>query len=312
MIRINLLKSLQVQANSISLQDPANKRKKFVLVGGGILIVLLGAIAVLQYPSLLGGLWTSTKTAAVAPVAEVPKPVTLDTMQPKLVTANAVEETVRDVSDAEASAAAPPTYGDLVPSEKIEFQYYACSRILKDIKAVTPAEVGYANFIFTPPGDFYVHGLANDDENYQRLKKGLGEMVNTTVRAGLEVPAGVKGLAKEFSFYGTINYPLTSLPTPPDHVVTKVNLLLELKHLKSVAANLGILLQEPKLLSTVPVGENQRMIYETKADCTFQQMQDFLSELHEAKSNLGFLKFALHARGDEKIIAEMDILAYVN
>lgn len=312
MIRINLLKPLQLQASSINLHEASGNRKRPLLLGALAVLVLLGAVAIMQYPALLGGLGSETKTAPVTTVAKAPKPVTLDTMQPKRVTDNAVEETVRDLSDAEASVAAPPTYGDLVPSEKIEFQYYSCSRILKDIKAVTPAEVGYANLIFTPPGDFYIHGLANDDENYQRLKKGLAGMVNTTVRPGLEAPAGVKGLAKEFSFYGTINYPLTSLPTPPDHVVTKANLQMEFTRMKGVAKNLGILLQEPKLLSSVAVGENKRMIYETKADCNFQQMQDLLSELHEAKSNLGFLKFALHAHGDEKIIAEMDILAYVN
>jgi hypothetical protein len=40
-------------------------------------------------------------------------------------------------------------------------------------------------------------------------------------------------------------------------------------------------------------------------------LQDLISELHEGNSNLGFIKFALHASGDEKVVTEMDILAYV-
>jgi hypothetical protein len=94
-------------------------------------------------------------------------------------------------------------------------------------------------------------------------------------------------------------------------VVDKAELLLALKQMKTVAGNLGIHLKEPKLLTTAQAGNVKRMVYQTGADCSFQQMQDFLSELHESKSNLGFIKFALRARGDEKVVADMDILAYV-
>jgi hypothetical protein len=67
MIRINLLKPLQLQASSINLQEPGNKRKKFVLVGAGIVVILLGAVALLQYPSLLGGLLSGTEKAEAHP-----------------------------------------------------------------------------------------------------------------------------------------------------------------------------------------------------------------------------------------------------
>ena len=41
-------------------------------------------------------------------------------------------------------------------------------------------------------------------------------------------------------------------------------------------------------------------------------MQDFLSDLREAKSNLGIIKFSLQARASERIVAEVDLLAYIN
>jgi hypothetical protein len=78
-----------------------------------------------------------------------------------------------------------------------------------------------------------------------------------------------------------------------------------------VAGNLGIRLKEPKLLATAQAGDVKKMVWSASADCSFQQMQDFLAELQQSKSNLGFAKFALRARGDEKVVADLDFLAYV-
>jgi hypothetical protein len=109
-----------------------------------------------------------------------------------------------------------------------------------------------------------------------------------------------------------VRYPLEGLPTPPDRVLSKADLPKELKQMRAVAGNLGIRLKEPKLLATAQAGDVKKMVWQASADCSFQQMEDFLAELHASKSNLGFAKFALRARGDEKVVAEMDILAYVH
>jgi hypothetical protein len=312
MIRINLLKPLQLEAAPIFLHEPENKGKKWILVGGGLALVLVSAIVFLQYPSLLGDLMSKPKEASIIPVSEAPQSLSLDTLKPKPITANAVEETVRDIGDQSERQAKAPTYADLVPSEKIEFQYFASTRILKEIKAVTPPDVGFADFIFTPPGDFYIHGLANDEESYQKFSHGLARIENCQVRPGLEGKASAKGLSKEFSFYGTINYPLLGVPVPPDHVIPKAKLAQELAQFKEIASKLGIKIKEPKMLTSTDLGTIKRQIYQTFADCNFQQMQDFLEALQEAKCHFGILKFSLQAKGNEKIVAEVALLAYVN
>lgn len=311
MIRINLLKPLEPQALPLILDEPAGRGKKPYLILGGLVLVAVIAIAVLQFPTLFGGMLAHKEETAIAvKTSPAPKPAEVR-VQPKRVTGQAVEETVRDIQEDRVKEQIAPSYAGMVPSEKIEYQYYASTRVLKDIKSVTPPDVGFANFIFTPPGDFYVHGLAGDEQELQRFQQGLAGLSGAAIQPGMNVPAGTRGKGKEFSFFASVKYPVNSIPTPPDHVVDKTGLLKEIKQLKTVANGLGIHLKEPRLFNTSAVGNVKRMVYQTSADCSFQQMQDLLTGLHEGKSNLGFIRFALHARGDEKVIAEMDIIAYV-
>ena len=310
MIRINLLKPLETPMRPFVFEEPSKSSKTKVLVLLGLCLVAVGIVVVFQFPGLLGGLFAKPERTVAAPVSPKPKPDEVG-QTPAKVTANAVEETVRDIHPEPAQPAAPATYAELVPSRKIEFQNYASSRILKDIKSVTPPDVGFANFIFTPPGEFYVHGLAADEGNLKRFQDGLASLTGAEVKAGMNVPAGARGHSREFSFFGSVRYPVDALPTPPDRVVAKADIQKELKQMRTVAGNLGIHIKEPRLLATAQAGNVKRMVWEASADCSFQQIQDFLAGLHESKSNLGFAKFALHARGDEKMIADMDILAYV-
>ena len=311
MIRINLLKPLETPVQPLIFEEPAKSNKKKLAIYGGVMVALLILGAFVMNPTMLSGLFSKEEekiTETVAP--PVPQPEE-EQVQPKPVTAQAVEETVRDMQPDAGKPAGPATYADLVPSQKIEFQYYASARILKDIKAITPPDVGFANFIFTPPGDFYVHGLAGDAQDLERFQQGLNGLTGADIKPGMNVAAGARGKSKEFSFFGSVKYPVDEMAAPPDRVVDKAELQLALKQMKTVAGNLGIRLKEPKLFSTAQSGNVKKLIYQTAADCSFQQMQDFLSELHESKSNLGFIKFSLHASGDEKVVADMDILAYV-
>lgn len=307
MIRINLLKPLQSQAQPLIFDEPGVGRKKLFLVLGGIALLAAGAMAVLQFPSLFGGLLgggEDTEATVTAPEPAHPE----GKAKPKRVTSHAVEEVVREVGETGANE---PTYAEMVPSERIEFQYFASSRILKDIKAVTPPDVGFANFIFTPPGDFYVHGLASGAGDLARFQEALSGLEGASIRPGLNAPAGARGLSREFSFFGSVKYPLNAMPTPPDRVIGKENLQSELKRLKTVAGSLGVKLKEPRLSSSGRSGAFTRQIYSTSADCSYQQLQDLLSGLHEGKSNLGLVKFALRARGDEKVAADLDLLVYM-
>ncbi|MDB5104068.1 MAG: hypothetical protein JWP91_1757 [Fibrobacteres bacterium] len=311
MIRINLLKPLEPQALPLILEEPPGRGRKSMLILGGLVLVAVLAIAVLQFPSLFGGMVAHEGKTEQTKAPPVPRPTEQENPHPKRVTSQAVEETVRDIQDNPDQQNLETNYADLVPSEKIELQYYASNRILKDIKSVTPPDIGFANFIFSPPGDFYVHGLAADEQQLQQFQKGLSGLAGASIRPGLNVPAGTHGKAKEFSFFGTVKFPFDYIQTPPDHTIPKAKLPAELKQLKTVAANLGIRLNEPKLISSTSTGTLKKNVYAIKGDCSFQQMQDLITDLKEAKSNLGFIKFAMMARGDEKVNAEMDIAAYV-
>ncbi|MBW8888717.1 MAG: hypothetical protein JF616_13250 [Fibrobacteres bacterium] len=310
MIRINLLKPLDAPTKPFVFEEPSKSGKSKVLILLALCLTAVVTIVVLQFPGLFGGLLSKPEPTVAAPTPPKPKPETAVT-PPAKVTANAVEETVRDLRPEASRAPAATTYAELVPSRKIEFQNYASTRILKDIKSVTPPDVGFANFIFTPPGEFYVHGLAADEADLKRFQEGLASLAGAEVKAGMNVPAGARGRAREFSFFGSVRYPLESMPTPPDRVLAKADVQKELKQMRTVAGNLGIRIKEPRLLATAQAGKVKKMVWEASADCSFQQIQDFLAGLRESKSNLGFAKFALHAHGDEKMIADMDILAYV-
>lgn len=321
MIRINLLKPLQPQQAPIMLMEEGGSGKKKTLLALVAVLVVAIVVAVLQYPSLLAGLIQGKQAPQVAkhvPHPKSPSPATAtqapkpELPAPKRVTAQAVEDIVHEIQADQGREAPTQTYADLVPSEKIEFQYFACTRILKDIKAVTPPDVGFANFIFTPPGDFYVHGLAYDAQSYDRFKAGLDGLEGASVRPGLVAKAGARGSAREFSFYGTVKYPLNAGQVPPDRVLPKARLQEELRQLHATAGALGIKLRDPKLLASTPAGNSRKMVFQAVADCNYQQLQQLLSRLYENKSNLGFIKFSLHARGDEQVTADLDILAYVN
>jgi hypothetical protein len=310
MIRINLLKPLEPQALPLILEEPAKKKNSALILGGLVLIAVI-AIAVLQFPSLFGGLFAAKQEKVEKPpVAPVPRP-SEEHVQPKRVTANAVEETVRDLQDDPAAQQINPSYADMVPSGKIEFQYYASIRILKDIKTATPPDIGFANFIFTPPGDFYVHGLAESEQDLQRFQEGLKGLSGASIRLGMNAAAGTHGKSKEFSIFGSVKYPLSEVGSPPDHSIPKAALAGQLKQFKVLANGLGIRIKEPKLISSTDAGTLKKNIYLVAADCSFQQMQDLISDLHEGKSNLGLIKFSLNAKGDEKVNAELDVAAYV-
>ena len=310
MIRVNLLKPLQAPPPTFAFDEPAKPGKGKVIALSAAGILALAAIVFFQFPGLFGGLFAKPAEPASVQAPPEPRPEASESL-PKQVTANAVEETVRDLQPGEAKPGAPAAYADLVPSQKIEYQYYASTRILKEIKAITPPDVGFANFIFTPPGDFYVHGLAADEDDLKRFQDGLAKLAGAEIKPGMNVPAGARGRAKEFSFFGSVKYPMDALPAPPDRVVTKAEVPKELKQMKALAGNLGIRMREPRLLATAQAGGVKKMVWEASADCSFQQMQDFLAGLRESKSNLGVAKLSLHARGDEKVVADMDILAYV-
>lgn len=310
MIRINLLKPLEPQALPLILDEPAGRGKKTWLILGGLTLVAVGAIAILQFPTLFSGMFAQQETVEAPPVPPVPAP-SEEHAQPNRVTSQAVEETVRDLQPDQSDKITDPSYADLVPSGKIEFQYYSSKRLLRDIKAVTPPDVGFANFIFTPPGDFYIHGLAESERDLQRFQEGLNGLMGAAIRLSMNVPAGTHGKSKEFSFFGSVKYPLSDIGSPPDHTIPKSQLPAELKTLKTLAANLGIRLKEPKLISSTQSGALKKQVYLMGAECSFQQMQDLISDLHERKSHLGIIKFSLKAKGDEKVNAELDIAAYV-
>src|SRR5690349_17616303 len=118
MIRINLLKPLEAPVQPVIFEEPAKSNKKKFILYGAAVSVLLVAGAFVMNPTMLSGLFAKEEehiTETVAP--PVPQPEE-EQAQPKPVTAQAVEETVRDMQPEASKPAGPATYADLVPSQK--------------------------------------------------------------------------------------------------------------------------------------------------------------------------------------------------
>ncbi len=307
MIKINLLRQLQPKVVLVMEdQAPAKKQKVLILV----LTLLLcggGAYFYLQYKSQFQEKAKEDQAAKALAEANIPK-APVEHVIPKQVTSEAVEEIVHELPQENSQTPKSKSYHDLVPSEKIEYQNFACIQILKQIRTATPLSVGFADFIFSSPGEFYVHGLTYDLPHYELLKTALGAIDGSTLKAGLLQP---RGKEQEFSFFGSVKYSLEN-GSKQDRIVNKDKVQSELAQLKTVASHLGIQMKNPQLESTTELGDIKKMIFKAEAACNFDQFQRLVEQLQENKSNLGLIKFALKATGDESLKANVDFSVYVN
>lgn len=307
MIRVNLLKPLQPQSERILDLAPSGTGKKPVLalVLGGL--VLAGAAAFFALSMRKG---EPEKPIPLAKAVE-PKAPLSPQAKPAEVTDAAVEEILTEARMEAASASAPSRYEDLAPTARIAHQYRVGGRILQQVKEITPADMGFADFIFTPPGDFYIRGLAYTPAALEEFKGRLNSLEGASVRAGVDKPAGPDGAAREFSFFVTVRFPLEA-DAGASKVLSKSEVTGELAQVSAVAKNLGLTLNPPKLAQTSDAGAYKRVVYRSELRCNYAQLEEFIGRLREMRSNVGVAKFALKARGDEEAVANLDFMVYVN
>ncbi len=307
MIRVNLLKPLQAQRPMTLVDEPkgVGKRLAFALLG---LAVIGGLYFFLQKH---GGKEKEVQPqpVVVAPPPK-PEPPSLEPKRPAPVSVDAVEEIVREATAEFAEPPPPAGYADFTPSQRIAYQLLAGTRILRDLQAATPPEIGFAQVVFTAPGEFYVRGLAATEEDLQRFQAALTALPGATIRKNQSRPVGAAKTAREFSFLGKVDYPVAEAARPENRVVTRDQLAAALKGFSGTAKEAGVSLQDPKLQKSTSVGGFERMLYKAEARGDYAHLQAFLEKIRDAQSSVGVLRLALEARGDEKMIASLDLLVY--
>lgn len=324
MIKINLLKSEQPRQPLTALAEGKPQSRKLVMSVG--LIALLGAGAFFAYDRFGGTSGAGENEAVAAPVTaealpevqpEVPKLAVETPPEPPVQKAaappsgEAVEDIVGELARQAEAAPKPRGYADLVPSERVEYQLQSVLRLLKDIKGITPPDVGFAEFVFTPPGEFYVHGLAYDPQSLERFEQGLRGLQGAEVRAGKMKDVGsAKQKAREFSYYCKVSYPVATMPTQ-DRVVERNKVDGALRDAVALGQSLGLKLKTPKLTGREDAGAVQRLVFATTADASYDKLADFLEQMRAKQAPLGVLRVSLKARGDEDMVADLDLVAYV-
>ncbi len=311
MIRVNLLKQSRVQPVSVSaLVAPSSGKKTGVFV---LLAVLLVGVGVFFYfnQDMLPLPDGKEMPVVEAPVPALTPPVpTRPQAKPVIVTVDAVEEIVKEIQQEVRLQPRRIGYSDLAPSQKVQYQQMAAKQLLRQLKNITPAEVGFANLVFTLPGDFYVHGMAYDFSHYERFKQELGT-IGGSLKSGILKPIGDRGISQEFSFYGKVDYQV-SPASGEDRILGESEVPAELQSLRRTASNLGIQMTIPSLATSSPWGAYKRKIYKTEAKCDYQQLESLFSQMQVERSHVGLVKFALRATGDEQVNASLDLMLYTN
>ncbi len=307
MIRVNLLKSLQ-PAKPLLLEDftPTSRSRK----------VLAGILGITLLASAAGLIWWNVFQAESGAVgadaqAEIIQPPVRPQPAPQRVTADAVEDIVRDIQEFQRKNPPILTYDDLLPSEKVEFQYFAAGRILKQIQDATPQGVGFAHFIYTVPGDFYVHGLAYEAKQYEQFQQSLQNLQGAQIRPGSAGGGRARAAGREFSFYGSVQYPLT-VQRAEEHVLQKSRVQAELQRFRDIASSVGVTIPLPKLDATLQAGPYQKHRYKVEARCDYRQLQRLIENLYTSKSHVGLEKLGLKAIGEDTMMADLHLTLYVN
>jgi hypothetical protein len=311
MIKINLLKSELPRHSLVSLAEGKTASRKWVVSIALVTVAGVGAYMAwneFAKPKVV----TQHASVEIPEPAPAPEPKVEAPPEPPMVVnaappgGEAVEDIVGELArHAEASPKAR-TYNDLVPSERVEYQLQTVQRLLKDIKAVTPSDVGFAELVFTPPGEFYVHGLAYSSASLAQFEQGLKGLQGAEIKPGKMATVGSGShQAHEFSYYCKIQYPVSTMPS--NHLVVERN-----KVDLALRDALGLNLKTPRLTGREDAGNLQRLVFATTADMSYDKLTDFLEQMRSKQSPLGVLRVSLKARGDEDMVADLDLVAYVD
>jgi hypothetical protein len=308
MIKINLLNHLDVVPAKEIVKVPFTIKGPWLAATLAVSVVIVSMLGVFYYLKS-APIQMPLDQLAVRQTGPIPQ---APAYKPLVIQSYAVEDAVRELREEHRRTYQGSSYKGLKPTAKVGFQLAASNKFLHFIKNITPPEIGFSSLIFTVPGDFYLHGMAINDEYYQNLKIGLERNNTLNVKPGILKPVGNRGVAREFSFYGKVGKGFVQNNSKVRMVkASMVN--SELKSFKNIAQSSGLDLESITLKSKVNLGSYKRYVYKTSApECDFENFQIFINKLHVAKSNVGLLKFSLRAVAEELMTATFDIVLYVN
>jgi|GEM_PF-3404068 len=316
MIKINLLKSEQPAYSPQGLIDPKSGSKRGMVVAAAVAVVALAAFLLWSRQTSNTGdtevlaANTVPKEAPPALAVTPPEPPPARAAAPP--TGEAVEDIVQELTRKAEAAPKPRGYLDLVPSERIDYQLQAVQRILKEVKSITPSDVGFAEFIFTPPGEFYIHGLAYSETGLQQFRNGLNGLQGAEVRIGkLKDVGSASRKAQEFSFYCKVDYPVAGMAQAADKVVAGGKIDGALQDAVQLAGSLGLKLRKPRLTGSEEAGDLKRLVFATETQASYAKLQDFMAQLRASQAPLGVARVSLRASGDDDMVADLDLVAYV-
>ena len=296
MIRINLLKSLQVlpevehfedSEESIEFAEESRSKGRLWIVIPVILILSAGI-----------GMYLAMRPSRTEKPAPLASPDTIAIATP-------VPDTVKTGADTVAKTPEDPD-----PSRRITFQYFAGTRLFQDLQTAAAQGVGFTRIMFTPPDEFYVHGVASTEADLQHFKGALIALPGATLQQDQTQPVGAGGVAREFHFSGRIQYDTAGMTSTENRVLAANQVDATLKEFISTTHALGIEL-EPIQLQDSSVSEGlTRLLYRTEANCDYARLQTLLEKLQQNRSHVGFQRVNLEAQGNEKMTASLDLLVY--
>ncbi len=304
MIRINLLKPLQAQ-RPMTLVETGGKGKRLA-VWAAVVLVVAGVAYFLTRPKspTMATVHPTRPTVAAHPAA-APTPT------PKPITADAVEEIVRQAQTDLSGMSSTPTYADLAPSQRIAYQNDAGAKLLRDLGNATPVQVGFAQIIFTPPDEFYLHGLSESPGDLAKFQSALAAAFpGAEIRSGFSRPVGAAKTAREFSLFVKMKYTPDDASLIDNHVVARNQLNAALQGFAHTAQALGVSVQTPRLEKTTEADGLKRLVYRTEAQCDYSHLQELLEKMHADQSDVGLVRLALESHGDDHMVASLDLLVY--
>ncbi len=310
MIRINLIKHLDPPTPE-KKESSWKSKKSFSLIGVGFLI-LCGALGYFFFnkealtPTLpeppLESVETEDEVISETLHAKKPTPSPVDYSQ-------AVEEVVKEIEIEIKKPKAKKRYRQLDPNEVIHYQLSLAKKTMDYLNQVGFKEIGFNDIVINIPGKFYLHGKAANLSFYKKFKRDLTKAPFVKIKPGMLKSFG-RGIGREFSFYG--HFKFSHSGNQEKRVMNNNELKKELKKIQRTARSSKLKLSAFVLKSNTRYKSNVKRTYKLQIrECTFLHFQNFIDKLHRTHSKLGIKKISLRAGANKKMIASLDIIAFL-
>ena len=272
-----------------------------VLVGAGVYFAVRHRGRPQEKMDILRGpqpVASSPISAPTATPAAAPEPVATKTDTPSM----------PDTSFGARAERIFPGYSKLSPSKLIAFQQSSGAQLLHDLLAAAPEGVGFSRIAFTPPGEFYIHGVATTAADMQHFQKGFNTLPGLELQENKIQSVGAD--QHEFVFSGRVAYSGMEIDSSKNRVLAANQSDASLQRFLKTAKAQNIDMDPPQLRDSSNVDGVRHRVYHTEARCDYVKLQALLEALRKARSNVGFQQLALEARGEESMTASLDLILY--